>query len=192
MLHSHLSIHLSIYPSSHPHTPIYLPISSTPNPNTPSEPIDDCSIDRGASDVIIIRHLIAVLSSCAPLGPPSLLSNPTPSLLSMARILRNISYVTNATQQQQLDLYLPTNATNKTPLIVYLHGGAWLHRDKADYAYFAGFWAIEHGLACAVLNYTLSPERPSSVIHPVHVNDCADAIAWYRNAAASVPALLHH
>lgn len=45
--------------------------------------------------------------------------------------LRDIPYVTGGHERQKLDLYLP-KAENKLPLIIWIHGGAWLEGSKEN------------------------------------------------------------
>lgn len=88
-----------------------------------------------------------------------------------------------------LDLYLPNLPAGcaPPPLVVYVHGGAWVVGDKraqieTKVRYFTG-----EGYAFASVNYRLSPSaaQPAGVRHPTHVEDVAAALAWLRaNAAA--------
>ena len=57
---------------------------------------------------------------------------------------------------QALDLYLPRGA-HSPPLIVYIHGGAWVSRDKSEYRELGAAFA-RCGIAAAVINYRLAPE----------------------------------
>lgn len=71
-----------------------------------------------------------------------------------------------------LDLYVPKNAKD-FPTLLWIHGGGWTTGDKANYAELGHRFA-ESGVACAMINYRLSP----AVKHPEHVRDCARAFAW--------------
>jgi acetyl esterase/lipase len=35
--------------------------------------------------------------------------------------------------QNTLDLYLPAGRNNKTPVLIFIHGGAWVHGDKSQF-----------------------------------------------------------
>ncbi len=65
----------------------------------------------------------------------------------------NIPYGTNPSQK--LDLGLPANRTNNTPLVVVIHGGGWATGDKAELT-----WLLNglkaRGFAVANINYRLS------------------------------------
>lgn len=51
------------------------------------------------------------------------------SLPAGARALRDLAYVTNGHPRQKLDLYLPEKS-GKLPLIIMIHGGAFMAGDK--------------------------------------------------------------
>jgi acetyl esterase/lipase len=72
-----------------------------------------------------------------------------------------------------MDVYLPRMGSN-SPVIIYVHGGAWSEGDKADLDYKAGYFT-EKGYVFVSVNYRLSPD----VEHPVHVQDVANAISWF-------------
>ena len=44
-------------------------------------------------------------------------------------VYRDIAYVTDGHERQKLDLYIPNEGEN-LPLIIWIHGGAWLGGDK--------------------------------------------------------------
>jgi arylformamidase len=68
-----------------------------------------------------------------------------------------------------------------TPVVVWVHGGGWAIGDKANVASKAT-WAAAHGWTFVSVDYRLSPAEPSDdpkrVMHPTHVQDVADALAW--------------
>jgi len=70
-----------------------------------------------------------------------------------------------------LDLYLPS--AENFPVVVYVHGGAWVDGDKNLYANIGNTLA-DAGYGVAIINYRLSPEFS----HPAHTQDGALAVAW--------------
>jgi len=75
-----------------------------------------------------------------------------------------------------LDIYAP-RSNGPFPVVVFIHGGAWQIGDK-KYDGSKGEYFAENGFVYVTVNYRLSPE----VIHPVHIQDVARALAWvYRN-----------
>jgi acetyl esterase/lipase len=86
----------------------------------------------------------------------------------------NLPYVSDGHERQKLDLYLPKAKTKKRlPLIIRVHGGAWLAGSKEqtgplDY--------LDAGYAVASINYRLSQHA----IFPAQIQDCKAAVRWLR------------
>lgn len=53
---------------------------------------------------------------------------------------------------RSIDLYISKDATQDTPLIVLIHGGAWRSEDKSDYKDLA-LGLTQLGLSVASVNY---------------------------------------
>lgn len=53
---------------------------------------------------------------------------------------------------RSFDLYFPPQADKSSPLIVFIHGGAWRTEDKADYRQLCNGFS-ELGYSCASVNY---------------------------------------
>jgi acetyl esterase/lipase len=98
----------------------------------------------------------------------------------MGKAYRDLAYVTNATEQQRLDLFLPDAPANA--LVVFIHGGAWISGDKSDVGGFVGHLNAS-GAAVASINYRLSTNPHIRV--PTHVHDAAHAYAWLVHNAAT-------
>jgi len=94
----------------------------------------------------------------------------------------NIPYANDTLIKHQLDIYLPPGKIGKLPLVVWIHGGAWMMNDKyADMGYMkktvAGF--IDSGYALASINYRYSTDA----IFPAQIQDCYQALEWlYQHA----------
>ncbi len=97
---------------------------------------------------------------------------PRPSIPEGAVVLRDQAYVTDGHERQKLDLYLP-KADVKLPLIIWVHGGAWLSGSK-DRVVPLGYLA--EGYAVASINYRLSQHA----IFPAQIEDCKAAVRWLR------------
>jgi acetyl esterase/lipase len=82
--------------------------------------------------------------------------------------------------RHRLDLVLPETVTDRTPLVVFFHGGGWTSGGRGDYAFLARTLAAA-GIAVAVPDYRLFPEGR----WPDFVEDGARAVAWLR---AEMPA----
>jgi len=93
---------------------------------------------------------------------------------------RDIEYVPGGHPRQKLDLYLQIPATfeiPQRPLIVWVHGGAWLGGSKNPCP---ALRFVNQGYAVASINYRLSQHA----IFPAQIEDCKAAIRWLRANAA--------
>lgn len=94
----------------------------------------------------------------------------------------NIPYANDTVKKHLLDIYLPPNASNNTPLVVWVHGGGWMLNDKyADMGYMQetikGF--INNGYALASIDYRHS----TTAIFPAQIQDCNQALEYlYQHA----------
>ncbi|MCW3106341.1 MAG: alpha/beta hydrolase [Segetibacter sp.] len=89
----------------------------------------------------------------------------------------NIPYAGDTLKKHLLDIYLPANAGANTPLIVWIHGGAWMLNDKyADMGYMKntikGF--IDSGYALASIDYRHS----TTAVFPAQIQDCNQALEF--------------
>lgn len=81
---------------------------------------------------------------------------------------------------QKLDLYLPDRTGTAVPLVILIHGGAFMSGDKTDEAELARSLQ-DRGLAVASVNYRLSGEAR----FPAGVQDVKAAVRWLRAHAAA-------
>ncbi|MEG1855996.1 MAG: alpha/beta hydrolase [Acinetobacter sp.] len=84
---------------------------------------------------------------------------------------KNIAYGLKA--RQRLDIFCSTRPRSQRPLIVFVHGGAWLHGDKKDYRFVGEAFAKE-GYDVAIINYHLAPEY----IFPSYIDDLSLALNY--------------
>lgn len=97
------------------------------------------------------------------------------------RIIKDVPYVEGGSRRQRLDIHLPRRpGTSPAPVLVYIHGGAWVIGNKKD----QGLPMINHlvakGWICVSPNYRLSP----AVTFPEHLIDCKRALAWVKENIA--------
>jgi acetyl esterase/lipase len=94
----------------------------------------------------------------------------------------NIPYNNDALSRHMLDIYLPANTKGKIPLVIFIHGGAWLSNDKyADMGYMKKTIAeiVGSGFALASIDYRFSTEA----VFPAQIQDCNRAVSYlYDNA----------
>lgn len=95
---------------------------------------------------------------------------------------QNIPYAGDTLKKHLLDIYLPPNAKSKLPLVIWVHGGGWMHNDKyADMSYMGNTIKaiIDNGYALASIDYRHSTQA----IFPAQILDCNQAVDFlYKNA----------
>lgn len=98
------------------------------------------------------------------------------------RVIENVPYANDTLKKHLLDIYLPEKAKANTPLVIWIHGGAWMLNNKyADMGYMENTLKaiLDNGYALASIDYRYSTEA----IFPAQVQDCNQAIAFlYDNA----------
>jgi len=98
-------------------------------------------------------------------------------------IYENIPYANDTLKKHLLDIYLPPVKKLSYPLIVWIHGGAWMLNDKyADMGYMPNTIKLfmDNGYAVASIDYRHSTTAP----FPAQIQDCNQAIQFlYENAA---------
>lgn len=98
----------------------------------------------------------------------------------------NITYKTNRLGTPvSLDIYRPKNSlSEKLPVVIYVHGGAWAKGDKTVRAnnYIENFILklIEKNFAVISIEYTLVSDK---VHFPLPIEDTKDAVRWVRKNA---------
>jgi acetyl esterase/lipase len=101
---------------------------------------------------------------------------PAPEIPGGVTVHRDLAYVTDGHERQKLDLYVPAG-DGPAPLIVWVHGGAWLAGSKADWVPAA---YLADGYAVASVGYRLSRHA----VFPAQIEDVKAAVRWLRAHAA--------
>ncbi len=95
-------------------------------------------------------------------------------------VIRGVAYGPVGVRQQ-LDIYRPRSIPpGGCPVLLQIHGGAWVIGDKAHQALPLMYHLASRGWICVAANYRLSP----SVGFPVHLEDCKRALCWIRSKGA--------
>jgi len=118
---------------------------------------------------IRMAAIAAILATCVATAQPT---RSLPNLPEGTVVHRDLPYVSDGHERHRLDLYLP-NDRNDLPLIIYIHGGAWLAGSK-DRPVPLPFLA--EGYAVASINYRLSQHA----LFPAQIEDCKAAVRWLR------------
>ncbi len=94
-------------------------------------------------------------------------------------VLRDIEYASVDGRSLKLDLHLPpTDVPLQSPLLVYIHGGAWRAGDKSDMPLGK---LVAQGFAVASVDYRLSTEAR----FPAPIHDLKAAIRFLRAEAST-------
>jgi acetyl esterase/lipase len=90
------------------------------------------------------------------------------------KMLKDLEYGRADGRAMRLDLYLPEKSQKALPLLVWIHGGAWMSGSKDDPSPALRFSA--DGYAVAHVGYRLSQEAK----FPAQIHDCKAAVRWLR------------
>lgn len=90
----------------------------------------------------------------------------------------DISYA-QVSKAQKLDIYLPEEGQGPFPVILAIHGGAFMGCDKADLQVLPMLTGLERNYAVVSMNYRLSWEAQ----FPALVQDAKAAVRWIRTNA---------
>ena len=100
--------------------------------------------------------------------------------------IENVTYkIDDAGNRIKLDIYLPkTEKQEKFPVVVYVHGGAWVEGDKVitedNYVEQTMLQLLEKNYAIVSVNYRL---LNGNLHFPAPIQDIKDAVKWVRKNA---------
>ena len=101
-----------------------------------------------------------------------------PALYGNAIVKKDVPYVANPHLRQTFDLYLPKDKVGPVPLVVWMHGGAWMLSDKN---WNNVKYLVKHGYALASVDYRLSGDAR----FPAQIQDCNTALNFLLTNGAS-------
>lgn len=84
--------------------------------------------------------------------------------------------------RQVMDVCLPAQRNANTPVVILIHGGAWIMGDKG-YFYNEMKQFADEGIACATINYRYASDV-GNVHHPDLPNDVKAAVEYVASKAA--------
>jgi acetyl esterase/lipase len=94
---------------------------------------------------------------------------------------RDVDYWGDGMARHRLDVYRSRLAPpDKAPVIVYIHGGAWVIGDKRQQGKPMMYELVARGWVCVAINYRLSPKAT----WPEHIIDAKRAVAWVKEHIA--------
>ena len=130
---------------------------------------------------ILVIGLLSLMISIAVAQPPSA-QKIQERLPKGTTIHGNIPYNNDTLKKHLLDIYIPPNATGKSPLLVFIHGGGWISNDKyADMGYMPNTISaiLNNGIAIASIDYRFAMDA----VFPEIIRDCNQAVSFlYDNA----------
>ena len=86
--------------------------------------------------------------------------------------LTNVAYGTDA--RNKMDVYLPANRTAETPIVILIHGGAWITGDKSIFTSMQDT-LLARGIASVNMNY----RYVSSTVHNTELMEDIDKVVKY-------------
>jgi len=106
---------------------------------------------------------------------------PLPRPARSVQAIRNVDYMGDSVRAHRLDIIRrrgdpPTGA----PVLVYIHGGAWVIGDKREQGLPLLHELARRGWVTVTINYRLSPRAT----WPDHIVDCKRALVWVREHIA--------
>jgi acetyl esterase/lipase len=110
--------------------------------------------------------------------PPHYAIIDTPAAANMDHIQRkflDISYA-QVSAAEKLDIYLPDEGEGPFPVILAIHGGAFMGCDKADLQVLPMLEGLKRGYVVVSINYRLSWEAQ----FPALIQDAKAAVRWMR------------
>jgi len=96
------------------------------------------------------------------------------------RIARDIRYAPGAGRRHLLDVYGPHAGARGAPVLLQIHGGAWVIGNKRQQALPLMLDLAARGWICVAINYRLSPKAT----FPEHLVDVKLALRWIREHVA--------
>jgi acetyl esterase/lipase len=101
--------------------------------------------------------------------------HPPASVDHISRKYQDVPYA-GLSRAQKLDIYLPETGDGPFPVIVSIHGGAFMGCDKSDAQVMPALEGLKRNYAVVAVNYRLSWEA----IFPALVQDAKAAVRWIR------------
>ncbi len=97
------------------------------------------------------------------------------------QVTANVDYWGDGIKRHRLDIYRSRLAPpGRAPVMVYVHGGAWVIGDKREQGKPMMYELVARGWVCVAINYRLSPKAT----WPDHIVDAKRAVAWVKEHIA--------
>lgn len=96
--------------------------------------------------------------------------------------IKGLRYAEGARNRHLLDVYRPAAGTANAPVLLQIHGGAWMVGSKNTQGRPLMNALARAGWVCVAINYRLSPWAK----YPDHLVDCKLALRWIREHIAEL------
>lgn len=127
--------------------------------------------------ILFLCMLPFLLVQCKKDNSPKLVNTSGSNLVDT--VLLDVSYGNHS--RNTMDIHLPAKRDTSTPILLFLHGGAWKAGDKSELNEFVNSLKKEWpGLAIANMNYRLA-SNDSNIHHPQMMEDIKNAIGFLLN-----------
>ena len=103
-----------------------------------------------------------------------------PIRLKGVEVTRDVRYGRGGGIDLHLDIYRRSDAPTDAPVLLQIHGGAWIMGSKKEQALPLMNQLAEMGWVCVSADYRLSPHAT----FPDHLIDCKRALAWVKENIA--------
>ncbi|MEQ8201641.1 MAG: alpha/beta hydrolase [Syntrophomonadaceae bacterium] len=122
-----------------------------------------------------VAIILAVLLGMVLIFPPRVVTTAFNEFYSNLYKETDIPYA-NISEAQKLDIYWPNKFDGPYPVIISIHGGAYLSGDKLGPDALVAWEGLQRGYAVVSVNYRLSSEA----VFPAQINDVKAAIRFVR------------
>ena len=137
-----------------------------------------------------VKSVFVVIAAIVACGLPALSAAPAGALTTVPDLDYHYDPPADTSTLDRLDLYLPDGAQpgDLRPVVIYVHGGAWMTGDKSNKMADKPRLFTDAGYIFVSVNYRLSPDISSGplppsfaagrVMFPDHPRDVGESIAW--------------
>jgi acetyl esterase/lipase len=135
------------------------------------------AIDANKDGYITLEEQRTYLAGQRPAAPGG-----APQMPPSVKVEKDVPYAGTKNPRQTLDLLLPKTpkADKPLPVVVNIHGGAWMSGDKSNGTPMLASMVASGDYAAVSIGYRLSGEAT----WPAQIHDCKAAIRWIRANAA--------
>ena len=86
----------------------------------------------------------------------------------------DIAYIEDDEPMHRLDIARPMKHVGKLPVVIQIHGGAWVYGNKDSYYRYHGMECAKYGYAVLTINYRLGFDHP----YPAMLEDIFEVLHW--------------